>query len=324
MAKYPFAEEAKATMAEAGISFNADGTTFVAEKSEQDTPDETKQDQITASADVDSEEPIGKANEQDKLLAIQREAIAKHEEEISQLRNQLANQNKDGSKTSRELELEAELTDLRSKLSDQTRAEQADEFRQLLEKHNFDSENLDDDALLEIRDRFIKPVAAKIDSLEAKLATYDNKFRDPTPEEKIEKIKQTTFGNIVKEIPDFTTIFQSKDFQEKLAKKDDRYPTATYGATLQIAYETGDHNFIIKEVKAFLNGDANQNISDVADVGASKGVSAGNQSATESDGFTYTDDEALEVLRRRQMGDLTAKQYSEYRANFEEHKSRKG
>lgn len=333
MAKYPFAEQAKATLEEAGIVFNPDGTTSVAEKTAQE--EQVTQPEPTLPADSSNEQtpPTESSNEQkqppvdekDNLISIQREAFAQREEEINQLRNQLQNTSSNTvTKSARETELEKQLADLQSKLKDQTLGEQADQFRELLEKQGFDSENLDDDALLEIRDMFFKPMAAKVQALEEKLATYDDKFREPTAEEKVEQVKRETFSKIIEEVPDFNTIFKSKAFQEKLAKKDERYPTATYGGTLQIAYETGDHNFIIKEVKAFLNGGANQNISDVADVGASKGVGAGTQQADGSAEFTYTNDEALEMLRKRQMGDLTATQYSEYRAKFEEHKSRKG
>ena len=192
----------------------------------------------------------------------------------------------------------------------------------MLEQQGFDSENLDDDVLLEIRDRFVKPMANKVEALEKRLSQQESKFREPTEAERLENVKRTTQQGIVAEIPDFMTIYNSKAFQDKLASKDPRFPTQTYGHALQLAYEGGDKDFIVREVKAFMSGEA-PNLNDVADVGATNGV--GNKAVDTNDAgakYTFTDEEAVQMLRKRQMGDISRAEYSEYRAKLDASRSK--
>ncbi len=53
---------------------------------------------------------------------------------------------------------------------------------------------------------------------------------------------------VKKAIPDFDTIFNSKEFKDKLSPTDDRFPYG-YGHALQEALENGRSDFIIREVK---------------------------------------------------------------------------
>lgn len=311
--QHPFANKARADMEANGIVFNSDGTTSTRKFVEQQTqvqPDQPEQAQP---------EEVPQVDEKERLLQLQRE-------ELEALRAEKESWGKQAkspvdTKSEREIQLEQELEELRNKVSTQTKAEQADDFRKMLDSQGFDSENLDDDALLEIRSLFVLPMANKVQNLEERLAQYENKFREPTPEEKTEKIKDATKRKIVEEIPDFPTIFQSKAFQKRLAEKDNRFPTATLGNALQIAYENGDHEFIVKEVKNFLSGGNAPNISDVADVGANKGVGTGVQQPKGGGKYTFTLDEATQMLRKRQRGDLTQQEYSNYRAELEAHRS---
>lgn len=313
MAQHPFAAQARQAMEESGIVFNADGSTSM--KSPQGAT-ETEQPQTPPTAVEQTETTT--ADERDKLLAMQRE-------ELEQLRAEKAawqaNAQTQVAKSEREESLERELEDLRSQIKNQTQQEQADAFRTMLEQQGFDSENLDDDVLLEIRDRFVKPMANKVEALEKRLSQQESKFREPTEAERLENVKRTTQQGIVAEIPDFMTIYNSQAFQDKLVSKDPRFPTQTYGHALQLAYESGDKDFIVREVKAFMNGEA-PNLNDVADVGATNGV--GNKAVGPKDTgakYTFTDEEAVEMLRKRQRGDISRAEYSEYRAKLDASRS---
>lgn len=314
MAQHPFAAQARQAMEESGIVFNADGSTSM--KSPQGAT-ETEQPQTPPTAVEQTETTT--ADERDKLLAMQRE-------ELEQLRAEKAswqaNAQTQVAKSEREESLERELEDLRSQIKNQTQQEQADAFRTMLEQQGFDSENLDDDVLLEIRDRFVKPMANKVEALEKRLSQQESKFREPTEAERLENVKRTTQQGIVAEIPDFMTVYNSKAFQDKLASKDPRFPTQTYGHALQLAYESGDKDFIVREVKAFMSGGA-PNLNDVADVGATNGV--GNKAVETNDAgakYTFTDEEAVQMLRKRQMGDISRAEYSEYRAKLDASRSK--
>ena len=315
MAQHPFAAQARQAMEESGIVFNADGSTSM--KSEPSTT-ETEQQTQTPPANVEQTQTTT-VDERDNLLAMQREEIERLRAEKETWSKQTQTQ---PAKSEREEALERELADLRSQIKNQTQQEQVDAFRTMLEQQGFDSENLDDDVLLEIRDRFVKPMANKVEALEQRLSQQESKFREPTEAERLENIKRTTQQGIVAEIPDFMTIYNSQAFQDKLASKDPRFPTQTYGHALQLAYESGDKDFIVREVKAFLNGGA-PNLNDVADVGATNGV--GNKAVDPKDTgakYTFTDDEAVEMLRKRQRGDLSRAEYSEYRAKLDASRSK--
>lgn len=315
MAQHPFAAQARQAMEESGIVFNADGSTSM--KSETSAT-ETEQQTQTPPANVEQTQTTT-VDERDKLLAMQREELERLRAEKETWGKQTQTQ---PVKSEREEALERELADLRSQIKDQTQQEQVDAFRTMLEQQGFDSENLDDDVLLEIRDRFVKPMANKVEALEQRLSQQESKFREPTEAERLENVKRTTQQGIVAEIPDFMTIYNSQAFQDKLVSKDPRFPTQTYGHALQLAYESGDKDFIVREVKAFLNGEA-PNLNDVADVGATNGV--GNKAVDPKDTgakYTFTDEEAVEMLRKRQRGDLSRAEYSEYRAKLDASRSK--
>lgn len=315
MAQHPFAAQARQAMEESGIVFNADGSTSM--KSETSAT-ETEQQTQTPPANVEQTQTTT-VDERDKLLEMQREELERLRAEKETWGKQTQTQ---PVKSEREEALERELADLRSQIKDQTQQEQVDAFRTMLEQQGFDSENLDDDVLLEIRDRFVKPMANKVEALEQRLSQQESKFREPTEAERLENVKRTTQQCLVAEIHDFMTIYNSQAFQDKLASKDPRFPTQTYGHALQLAYESGDKDFIVREVKAFLNGEA-PNLNDVADVGATNGV--GNKAVDPKDTgakYTFTDDEAVEMLRKRQRGDLSRAEYSEYRAKLDASRSK--
>lgn len=319
MAKHPFADQARAMMEANGIVFNSDGSTSIKRDQTQEQAQQKEQTQQQATPTKQTTQQGTTSDERDTLLAMQRQ-------ELEQLRSEKASwetkKTETQEKTQREQDLERELEELRGKIKDQTTQEQADAFRAMLEQQGFDSENLDDEVLLEIRDRFVKPMADKFERLEERLSQYESKFREPTAEETLEQVKQATNKKIVEAIPDFQTVFHSQAFQQRLAQKDNRFPTKTYGHALQIAYENGDHEFIVKEVKNFLNGGTAPNIGDIADVGATNGVGTTTQQQQAGDTFTYSDEEAIQMLRKRQMGDLSKQEYSEYRAKLDAHRSR--
>lgn len=316
MAQHPFAAKARAIMAENGIIVNPDGTTSLATSTvEQNAVSQpTYQQEPTPLAAPETD--LNK----DQILELQRQEL----ETLRSMKSQWqANQNQATPQgpTARELELEQQLAELRSKLEAQPQAEDTDAIRAVLEAQGFDSEYIDDEALLEIRNTFFSPIASEVDKLKKELETYRDKFRDPTPEEKQEQIKKQTNKKLVEAIPDFQTIFDSSAFQKRLAEKDSRFPTKTYGEAMQIAYDNGNHEFIVQEVKNFLNGGTAPNIGDIADVGASNGVGTKSQ-AQASDGYTFTNEEAIEMLRKNQRGLISRKEYSEYRAKLDAHRSR--
>lgn len=322
MAKYPFAEVVRKNMEEAGIVVLPDGSTSLKQPENEgsETPPQDNTHIEPTSEDRKEGDVAPPVDEKDKILSLQREEIADLKAKLAQSNTQQSSE-APPHKSAREAELEKEIEDLKAKISTQTITEQADEVRDLLEKQGFDSEVLDDEALLDIRDRFIKPMVNKLDHLENTIKKYENKLRDPTPEEKLASIKQDTNKKIVGEIPDFNTIFNSKDFQKRLAEKDNRFPTKTYGEALQIAYENGNADFIVQEVKNFLSGGTAQDITSIADVSASKGGGGNGKQERSKSKYTFTYEEAMEMLRKRQRGDLTKQEYSEYRQRLDQHHS---
>lgn len=325
MAKYQFAEQARKTLEENGVVINDDGTTGFAKQPEQfvvgdeakpaETPaQEVPPAQVKEPAKPNAEETQAEKDERDRLIEMQRQEL----EELRAKANQ-APETSQPAKSERETELENELAALRAQLSEKETAQSADEFRAMLEAQGFDSENLDDDVLLEVRERLIAPTAKKLSALEQRLAKAEEKFREPTPAERLEQTKQKVYGDIKKEIPDFDTIFNSKEFKEKLAASDDRFPTATYGHALQEALENGRSDFIVREIKAFMGGKKDP-LSAIADVSGSNGAGKANEAKAEESGFTFTDEEARKMLRAFQMRDISRQEYSEYRSKLDAHR----
>nr|DAK63146.1 MAG TPA: hypothetical protein [Caudoviricetes sp.] len=325
MAKYQFAEQARKTLEENGVVINDDGTTGFAKQPEQfvvgdeakpaETPaQETPPAQVEEPAKPNAEETQAEKDERDRLIEMQRQEL----EELRAKANQAPAQTQPA-KSERETELENELAALRAQLSEKETAQSADEFRAMLEAQGFDSENLDDDVLLEVRERLIAPTAKKLSALERRLAKAEEKFREPTPAERLEQTKQKVYGEIKKEIPDFDTIFNSKEFKEKLAASDDRFPTATYGHALQEALENGRSDFIVREIKAFMGGKKDP-LSAIADVSGSNGAGKATEAKAEESGFTFTDEEARKMLRAFQMRDISRQEYSEYRSKLDAHR----
>lgn len=325
MAKYQFAEQARKTLEENGVVINDDGTTGFAKQSEQfvvgdeakpaETPaQEAPPSQVEEPAKPKAEETPAEKDERDRLIEMQRQEL----EELRAKANQ-APEPSQPAKSERETELETELAALRAQLAEKETAQSADEFRAMLEAQGFDSENLDDDVLLEVRERLIAPTAKKLSALEQRLAKAEEKFREPTPAERLEQTKQKVYGDIKKEIPDFDTIFNSKEFKEKLAASDDRFPTATYGHALQEALENGRSDFIIREIKSFMGGKKDP-LSAIADVSGSNGAGKATEAKAEESGFTFTDEEARKMLRAFQMRDISRQEYSEYRSKLDAHR----
>lgn len=325
MAKYQFAEQARKTLEENGVVINDDGTTGFAKQPEQfvvgdeakpaeTTSQETPPAQVEEPAKPNAEETQAEKDERDRLIEMQRQEL----EELRAKANQAPAQTQPA-KSERETELETELAALRAQLSEKETAQSADEFRAMLEAQGFDSENLDDDVLLEVRERLIAPTAKKLSALEQRLAKAEEKFREPTPAERLEQTKQKVYGDIKKEIPDFDTIFNSKEFKEKLAASDDRFPTATYGHALQEALENGRSDFIIREIKSFMGGKKDP-LSAIADVSGSNGAGKATEAKAEESGFTFTDEEARKMLRAFQMRDISRQEYSEYRSKLDAHR----
>lgn len=322
MAKHPFADQARAQLEANGIVFNADGSTSKREDLNQTPPEAPVEGQVKAPTTVVVEETKptagtqetppaenGTSEDPNKLLELYRQRNA-------ELEAQLANGKTGSEPTARELELEQELNKLRSQVSTQTQKEQADAVRDLLERKGFDSDNVDDELLLEIRDTFVRPIADKMMTLEERLTQTEQRTREPTAEEKRLALKNETQAKIFKEIPDFSVVFNSKEFQKKLNEPDARYPfKSTYGHALQDALENGNAEFIVNEVKAFISGKA-PGVDAIADVGATNGV-AKNAPAPQTDGYSYTPEEVVEMLRKRQRRELTPQQYSEYRAKLD-------
>ena len=331
MAKHPFADQARAQLEANGIVFNADGSTSKREDVNKTTPPEAVVatpanrttivvGETTQSSTSEFETPPqdppkdpATGEDQNKLLELYR----KRNEELEA---KLAGGAASNEPTARERELEQELNALRSQISSQTEKQQADAVRDLLERKGFDSENVDDDLLLEIRDTFVRPLAEKMSSLEQRLDQTEQRTREPTAEEKRLAKKNETQAKIFEAIPDFGVIFKSSEFQKKLAEPDSRYPfKLSYGHALQDALENGNAEFIVNEVKAFISGKA-PTIDNIADVGATNGV-AKTAPIEQKDGFKYTPEEAIEMFRKRQRRELTAQQYSAYRAKLDAHRS---
>lgn len=325
MAKYQFAEQARKTLEENGVVINDDGTTGFAKQPEQfvvgdeakqaeSTTPEAPPSQVEEPAKPKAEETPAEKDERDRLIEMQRQEL----EELRAKANQ-APAPSQPAKSERETELETELAALRAQLAEKETAQSADEFRAMLEAQGFDSEHLDDDVLLEVRERLIAPTAKKLSALEQRLAKAEEKFREPTPAERLEQTKQKVYGDIKKEIPDFDTIFNSKEFKEKLAASDDRFPTATYGHALQEALENGRSDFIVREIKAFMGGKKDP-LSAIADVSGSNGAGKATEAKAEESGFTFTDEEARKMLRAFQMRDISRQEYSEYRSKLDAHR----
>lgn len=325
MAKYQFAEQARKTLEENGVVINDDGTTGFAKQPEQfvvgdeakpaEAPvQEVPPAQVEEPAKPKAEETPAEKDERDRLIEMQRQEL----EELRAKANQ-APEPSQPAKSERETELENELAALRAQLSEKETAQSADEFRAMLEAQGFDSENLDDDVLLEVRERLIAPTAKKLSALEQRLAKAEERFREPTPAERLEQTKQKVYGEIKKEIPDFDTIFNSKEFKDKLTASDDRFPTATYGHALQEALENGRSDFIIREIKSFMGGKKDP-LSAIADVSGSNGAGKATEAKAEESGFTFTDEEARKMLRAFQMRDISRQEYSEYRSKLDAHR----
>ncbi|MBF1489846.1 MAG: hypothetical protein HXN77_05015 [Prevotella pallens] len=325
MAKYQFAEQARKTLEENGVVINDDGTTGFAKQPEQFVVgDEAKPSeapvqevppaQVEEPAKPNAEETPAEKDERDRLIEMQRQEL----EELRAKANQAPAQTQ-SAKSERETELETELAALRAQLAEKETAQSADEFRAMLEAQGFDSENLDDDVLLEVRERLIAPTAKKLTALEQRLSKAEERFREPTPAERLEQTKQKVYGEIKKEIPDFDTIFNSKEFKEKLTASDDRFPTATYGHALQEALENGRSDFIIREIKSFMGGKKDP-LSAIADVSGSNGAGKATEAKAEESGFTFTDEEARKMLRAFQMRDISRQEYSEYRSKLDAHR----
>ena len=325
MAKYQFAEQVRKTLEENGVVINDDGTTGFAKQPEQfvvgneakpaEAPaQEVSPAQVEEPAKSNAEETPVEKDERDRLIEMQRQEL----EELRAKANK-APELSQPAKSERETELENELAALRAQLSEKETAQSADEFRAMLEAQGFDSENLDDDVLLEVRERLIAPTAKKLSALEQRLAKAEEKFREPTPAERLEQTKQKVYGEIKKEIPDFDTIFNSKEFKEKLTASDDRFPTATYGHALQEALENGRSDFIIREIKSFMGGKKDP-LSAIADVSGSNGAGKAAEAKAEESGFTFTDEEARKMLRAFQMRDISRQEYSEYRSKLDAHR----
>lgn len=325
MAKYQFAEQARKTLEENGVVINDDGTTGFAKQPEQFVVgdeanpaealvQEVPPAQVEEPAKPNVEETPAEKDERDRLIEMQRQEL----EELRAKANQAPAQTQ-SAKSERETELETELAALRAQLAEKETAQSADEFRAMLEAQGFDSDNLDDDVLLEVRERLIAPTAKKLTALEQRLSKAEERFREPTPAERLEQTKQKVYGEIKKEIPDFDTIFNSKEFKEKLTASDDRFPTATYGHALQEALENGRSDFIIREIKSFMGGKKDP-LSAIADVSGSNGAGKATEAKAEESGFTFTDEEARKMLRAFQMRDISRQEYSEYRSKLDAHR----
>lgn len=327
MAKYQFADQARRVLEENGVVVNDDGTTGFAKQTEQVVVGgESQQTEAPAQAtnvvqEAPQEQPTqteapaqatqAEKDERDRLIEMQRQEL----EELRAKANQAPAQTQPA-KSERETELENELAALRAQLSEKEVAQSADEFRAMLEAQGFDSEHLDDDVLLEVRRQLIAPTAKKLSAIEQRLAKAEEKFRDPTPAELLEQTKRNAVQEVKKAIPDFDTIFNSKEFKEKLMSTDDRFPTATYGHALQEALENGRSDFIIREVKNFMGGKTDP-LASIADVSGSNGAGKAAEAKAEESGFTYTDEEARKMLRAFQMRDISRQEYSEYRSKLD-------
>ena len=168
MAQHPFAAQARAVMEENGIVFNADGSTAKRDTQPANPPPAEPAQTTTPTEPQQSTSQ----DERDRLIEMQRAEIERLKGSQAQYQPQ---------PSAREQELERELADLRGKLHTQTQSEQNDEFRELLERQGFDSENLDDDVIVELRDTLFRPVANKIASLEERLGKACLLYTSPSP-----------------------------------------------------------------------------------------------------------------------------------------------
>lgn len=337
MAKFQFADEVQKNLEQQGAVFDengfiigkADETVVVPPQSDEEKtaePEqkaEVKQEQTTTGSDnsqqkeqAQEEKPKQQGeSEQEKILRLQREEIADLKAKLASGGSQAPQQST--GPTQREKELEQQIAELTAK----TKQDQVDEVRDLLEKQGFDSEILDDDMVLELRDTLVKPIANKLGALEQQIAKMNDRFREPTHAEKIAKNKEMAIIEIQKAIPDFETIFNSREFRQRLSENDARFPTGTYGETLQIAYEQGNHKFIVQEIKNFLGGGSTPSVEQIADVGAGKGVA--NKAPEESvPKYTFTPEEARKMLDESRMGNISRQEYSEYIAKQREHNAK--
>lgn len=327
MAKYQFADQARKVLEENGVVVNDDGTTGFAKQQEQvvvggeaqlpaqkSSQKQPAQTEAQAEADEQVQATQVEKDERDRLIEMQRQELEELRAKASK-----ATAPTQSVKSERETELENELVALRAQLSEKEVAQSADEFRAMLEAQGFDSENLDDDVLLEVRRQLIAPTAKKLSALEQRLAKAEEKFRDPTPAELLEQTKRKAVQEVKKAIPDFDTIFNSKEFKDKLMSTDERFPTATYGHALQEALENGRSDFIIREVKNFMGGKTDP-LASIADVSGSNGAGKATEAKAEESGFTYTDEEARKMLRAFQMRDISRQEYSEYRSKLDAHR----
>lgn len=321
MAKYPFAEQARKQLEENGVTIGEDGISGFVQQPTQvvtgqqepvvEKPVENKpEEQPEPQAKPESQAPS--ADERDKLIEMQRR-------ELEELRAKQSQPVEAPAKSTREVELENELSALRAQLAEKEVAASADEFRAMLEAQGFDSENLDDDVLLEVRDKLLAPTAKKISALEQRLMKAEERFREPTPEETLAQTKRRVIDEVKKQIPDFDTIFNSKEFKDKLSAGDDRFPTATYGHALQEALENGRSDFIVREIKSFMGGKENP-LSSIADVSGTNGAGNTNAAQAEESGFSYTDEEARQMLRAYQLREISRQEYSEYRSKLDAHR----
>lgn len=343
MAKYPFAEEARRTLEENGIGFNTDGSTFIKRKEEpKEAPKETQNAQLTPQNPINnsvSEPPQPNATHQQvqeqerEKTQVAQDANAKLLEmqraEIERLRKQVDQYNSERTRQQEPVQdpaLLKEIEDLKAKVTEYEKASQKKQFDEYFKKEEFGLENVDDIVAKELRDSLISPVVTELNgeikALQERLAKVQDKFREPTPEEKIEANKRKSQAELVEKFPDFFAIVNSQEFSEKLSKQDPRFPDATYGHALQRAYEAGNTDFIVREINAFLGNDKPQGLSSIADVSATNGVGVQNDVPQGGSGFTYTDEETVEMLRKRQMGDITRQEYSDYLAKRDEYRSK--
>lgn len=332
MAQFPFAEQVRQQMVDSGFVFNPDGTTGLNNKADdvnKDPQDSSspKTEAPKTENPVEPQQPAVGANqtstdapttEASEKPATNWEEIARMQrEELDEMRKKL--DTTQSTKSDRELQLEADIEAMKAQMSGMTKQQQVDEIRELLERNNFNSELMDDETLLEIKKQLLAPV---VGPLADRLAALEQRYREPTPQEKVAKIKKETQARIIKDIPDFQTIFNSKSFQNKLSQTDPRYPYAPYGEVLQTAYERGNSDFIIQEINHFLGNGKAPDVKDIADVGASNGV--GTKPSTEqpkTGQYTFSDEEARSMLRKAQMQDISRQEYSQYRAKLTAHRN---
>lgn len=317
MAQHPFAHRVAEVLAESGVVINDDGTTRHVEPPKQPEQPNVEPEQNNQTTPTTQDKAPELSATEKTLLEMQREQIQQLQSQIEQLSTAKPNEGK----SERELELERQVQELQSQINTQQEMGSIDEFRATLEATGFDSEFFDDEALVELRNKLINPVANRVVQMEQQLKGLQDKFREPSPEEKLKQIKAATQAEIEKQIPDFRTIMKSKAFNDKLASKDDRFPNATYGEALQIAYENGNHEFIVREINNFLGNENAQSVNDIADVGASNGVGSKPVENKATGGYSFTDEEAMQMLRKSQRGDITRQEYSDYRRKFEANKA---